>query len=233
MANELEYRLVIDTRKGTAALKRVGETYERVGKKGAKGIADTRREATSLNRTLGRVQRTAIAFVALMVGRAISQQFRRMVSTGIEFNAVIEQSKLGIASIIMSQGQFVDSVGETLEGYEALIVAQKMSGKIVQQLQVDNLRTIATLDQLVTAFQQGLAPAMERGFDVERAREFTVAMVQAAGALGMNLNMMAEELRSLLRGTITPRATFIATALGITNQDIRRYESDTEGLFNF
>jgi hypothetical protein len=168
-----------------------------------------------------------------MIGREVVGGFQRMIASGFEFNAQIEQARLGIASILMAQGEFTTSLGYTLAGYEKLNAAIGMSSELVNQLKVDNLRTIATLDQLVKAFQQGLAPALEAGFNIQQARQFTVAMVQAAGALGLNLNMMAEEMRSILRGTITPRATFIATALGITNEDIRRYRVNSEQLFDF
>ena len=40
--------------------------------------------------------------------------------------------------------------------------------------------------------------------------------------MGLAQNQLSEEIRSLFQGTITPRNTRIATALGITNDDIRR-----------
>jgi hypothetical protein len=186
-----------------------------------------------MNKTFERLQRTATAFLVLWAGRAVIGGISQMVETAINFNAQIEQSHLGIAAILMAQGKFTEATGQTVSMYDSLISAQQMSSEIVKQLQKDNLQTVATFDQLVKAFQVTLAPGLEKGMNVDQIRQYTVAMVQAAGAIGLNLDMMAEETRSLLRGTINPRNTQIATALGIRNEDIKKYEGDIVGLMNF
>ena len=56
----------------------------------------------------------------------------------------------------------------------------------------------------------------------DQIREFTVRISQAAAAIGLQQNQLAEEIRSILQGTIQARTTRIAVALGITNEDIRR-----------
>ena len=58
-------------------------------------------------------------------------------------------------------------------------------------------------------------------------------MVQAAGAIGLQMNQLAEETRSMLTGAIDPRTSRIATVLGLRNEDIDRYKGNAEGLFNF
>ncbi len=212
--------------------KSAGATEEAMNKAG-RGVKAVVTESDKFHRTLERIERTAKAFIAMWMLTKIVSVFSDIVKTGIQFNALIEQSRLGIASIIVSQGTFTDSVGQTLSGYDALISAQRMSDNIIKQLQVDNLSTIATFDQLVRAFQQTLAPGLEKGFNVDQVRQFTIAMVQAAGAMGLNLDMLAEETRSLLRGTISPRQTLIASALGLRNEDIAKYKGDSKGLFDF
>jgi hypothetical protein len=62
-----------------------------------------------------------------------------------------------------------------------------------QQLKIDNFSTVATLEQLTTAFQHAIAPASAVGFSIDQTRKYTVAMVQAAGAMGLSLDMMTEE----------------------------------------
>ena len=59
-----------------------------------------------------------------------------------------------------------------------------------------NFQTIATLDQLVRAYQETLPVAMAKGFNKQMVLDYTVAMVQAAGAIGLSLDQMAEETRS-------------------------------------
>jgi len=246
MAKDLEYRLVIKD-DGTAVLKKVEETVSSMGNKSEKVITqlndktkeipkrfkDIDKEASNFERTMERLQRTAVAFIGMMVIQKIGSGFTSLVKQGIEYNSTLESSKLGIAAIITAQGTLSDSSGRVLQGIEALNVAQTMSSKISNQLQMDNLRTSATYEQLVRAFQQTLAPSLAVGLSLEQTRQYTLAMVQAASALNINLDMMAEETRSLLKGTITPRNTLIATALGIGNEDIKKYKGNAQELFNF
>jgi hypothetical protein len=74
---------------------------------------------------------------------------------------------------------------------------------------------------------------MAKGFNKTMAKDFTVAMVQAAGAIGVSLDMLAEETRSLLTGTINPRTSRIATVLGLRNEDIRAHSKNAQELFDF
>ena len=201
-----------------------------------KSVATTRtavEETSNLTRTIERLQRTVVAFIGVWAVQKVISGFADMVRGGLEFNAVMEESRLGMASIFMAQGQFVTSTGKVLETQEALNAAMEMSSEFSRKLQLDNLKTAATYQQLVKAYQQTIAPGLAVGFSPDMIREYTVAMVQAASALGLNLDMLAEETRSMLRGAITPRNTLIATALGIRNEDIARYKGDVEGLYNY
>ena len=201
-----------------------------------KSVATTRtavEETSNLTRTIERLQRTVVAFIGVWAIQKVISGFADMVRGGLEFNAVMEESRLGMASIFMAQGQFVTSTGKVLETQEALNAAMEMSSEFSRKLQLDNLKTAATYQQLVKAYQQTIAPGLAVGFSPDMIREYTVAMVQAASALGLNLDMLAEETRSMLRGAITPRNTLIATALGIRNEDIARYKGDVEGLYSY
>lgn len=242
----LEYRLIIHD-DGTATVKRVSSEVEKLGKTGktagkagkegldeiGKGATHTAEKITDLERTLSRIQRTVAAFIGVWAFRKVTEGFSDLIGTGIEYNSIMEQTRLGIASILLSQGEYSTQLGQTLEGQEALNAAQLQSSQISRQLQLDNLKTIATYQQLVKAYQQTLAPGLEVGFSPEKVRQYTVAMVQAAGAMGLNMDMLAEETRSMLRGTINPRNTLIATALGIRPEDINKYKGDTEAFFQF
>ena len=55
---------------------------------------------------------------------------------------------------------------------------------------------------------------------------------QGATLLGVPQTQLAEEIRSVLQGTVRPRDTRIATALGITNADIRKAK-EAGRLFEF
>ena len=173
------------------------------------------------------IQRLALSLVS--VGTAVSA-----IKIGINYLAQIETSGLGIAAAFMSSGKYIDvTSGKALAAQEALNAAQKDSSAIIGNLQYANLQTIATLDQLIRAYQETLPVAMSRGFNREQVEAYTTAMVQAAGAIGLQMDMLAEETRSMLLGTINPRTSRIATVLGLRNEDINEFKNDADGLFKF
>lgn len=173
------------------------------------------------------IKRLALSLVS--IGTAVTA-----LRTGISYLAGIETAGLGIASAFMTGGKYIDAAsGKTLVAQDALNAAQGDSLKIIGELQYANLQTIATLDQLIRAYQETLPVAMARGFNRQQVKEFTVAMVQAAGAIGLQMDMLGEETRSMLLGTINPRTSRIATVLGLRNEDIVKFKGDADGLFNF
>jgi len=148
--------------------------------------------------------------------------------------AQIETATLGIAAAFMTGGQYIDrTTGKALAGEAALRAAQAESAALVEELKYANLQTIATLDQLIVGYQQTLPVAIAKGFDKRQVKEFTVAMVQAAGAIGLPMDQLAEETRSLLTGAINPRNSRIATVLGLRSEDIAEYRGNATALFDF
>src|SRR5574343_512169 len=196
-------------------------------------LKGTTKTLATYEQAIARVQRTLMAFGAVVAFRYISQALTFPVEESVRYNAEIEKTRLGIASIVSAQMEMTSASGEQVKGAEKLNKALTMSDDVMKKLKIDNLSTIATFEQLARAYQSALSPGLAAGMNLDQIRQFSVGMVQAAGAMGVNLDMMAEELRSMLRGTITPRNTIIATNLGITNEDIRRYKGDANALFSF
>lgn len=187
---------------------------------------------SSLHRSFGRLGRTLFAFVGVTAFVEMAMGLYQAASAGIEFNKTIESVRIGMAALLEAEGQFTRN-GKPLDATESLNASLRMTDDIIKKLQYDNLQTVATFEQLTKAYQSALAPGLAAGFNVEQIRQYTLGMVQAASAMQLPLDMLAEELRSMLRGTITPRNTIIATNLGITNADIRKYQGDAQGLFDF
>lgn len=199
----------------------------------SKSIQATGGNASFLHRTMERMGRTIIAFFGVTAIFGGAKLFYDAIKSGIQFNALLERAKLGIAAIFASQGEFTDATGRSVEGYTKLIAAQKLSGSIVKQLQKDNLETMATFEQLVTAYQQAAAFGLAKGYSPEQIRQYTVAMVQAGGAIGVQLDRMAEEVRSLMTGAIRPGQSLIAGVIGITSKDYQKYKGDASAWFKF
>lgn len=195
------------------------------GARNAQGVARLNKELFNLQRNLDRATPSFKSFIvaigASIVIREAINLFQGFVGELVGFSAELEQAELGIAGLLTAVGEFRDPFGNALEGAEALTAAGFEARAQLKQLQLDGLNTAATFGELAEAFQTALAPGVQAGLQVDEIRQFTVRISQAASAIGLAQNQLAEEIRSLLTGAITPRNTRIATSLGITNDDIR------------
>jgi len=144
-----------------------------------------------------------------------------LTKTAIDYNSAIEKTKLGIASLITASGELTDSQGRVLQGQEALNAAMVQSSKIQKQIQVDNLRTNATFQQLVETFQIALGPGLSADLTLEEIQKLSVGVAQAGAALGVPMNQLSEEIRSLIQGTGTLKNSRIEFNIGLNNAMIR------------
>jgi hypothetical protein len=169
---------------------------------------------------------------AFAAARAILRAFRNLVKEMVRFNAAIEQSTLGVASLFLAVGDVRDATGAATDSARGLVLAQAESRRQVQLLRRDALKTAATFEQLLETFQVAVAPGFQAGLDIDQIRKFTLDISRAASAVGLAQNQLAEEIRSILSGVIQARTTRIAVALGITNEDIRNAK-EAGVLFQF
>ncbi len=156
------------------------------------------------------------SFRKLLLAGAGAVAFRNFVREGTQFNQTLETATLGIASLITAQAKLYDSNGTLITGTQALNVAMDLSERQMTKLRIAGLQTAATTEQLVTAMQQGVGPGLRAGLGLDEIRQLTISITQAAGAVGLPMHQLNEEVRSLLAGTITYN-TRIAKTLGITN----------------
>lgn len=145
------------------------------------------------------------------------------VIAGINYNANLETMRIGIASLIAVSSQNVDSTGRAITSSEKFAMAQKDAEEAIRLLKIANLETSATLEQITSGFQATLAPARAAGLSIEETVEYTKLMTQAAGAMGINLAQLPQELKSVVAGTIDMNSV-VASNLGITNDQIKKHK---------
>jgi hypothetical protein len=181
-------------------------------------LGDANNRANRVSFTFRRLFGILAAFA---VARAAIQGFNRIVRSLVTLNAEVEQAELGIASLFSAVGEIRDPFGSTVDSAQQLVLAQQEARRQTLLLRQDALRTTATFRTLLETFQTAIAPGLAAGLGIDEVRAFTIQIAQAASAIGLQQNQLAEEIRSILSGTIQARTTRIAVALGITNEDIR------------
>ncbi|MFZ9660176.1 MAG: hypothetical protein ACO29X_06485, partial [Arcobacteraceae bacterium] len=156
---------------------------------------------------------------------------KAFVATGINFNAQIETMKIGIASLIAVSKENTLVTGQQITAVEKFRLAQIQSAEVMQMLKRANLETSATLEQLGAGFQAALAPATQAGLSIAQTVEYTKLMTQAAGAMGVSMQQLPQELKSVVAGTIDLNSV-VASNLGITNEQIKKHKEQGD-LFIF
>lgn len=184
-------------------------------------LADTSKTlANRINRVSFTFRRLFGILAAFTIARRIVQAFNELIAGSVSFNAQLEQAELGVGTIIAATSRIRDPFGQAVEGADKLNLALAEGQRQIQLLRKDALNTTATFEELVKAFQVAIGPGIQAGLGLDQIREFTLRISQAAQTIGLAQNQLAEEVRSLLEGTIQTRTTRIATVLGITNEDI-------------
>jgi hypothetical protein len=152
----------------------------------------------------------------------------------LKWSGDMETFGLSIASSLLVGGKYIDQMsGKALSAAESFGMARQQAAGILQELQAANLQTIATLDQLTRVYVETLPIALNKGFNTSQVKDFTLAVVQAAGAIGLEMDMIAEETRAMLTPSINPRFSRVAVSLGLTNEDIRQNSQNADQLFKF
>jgi hypothetical protein len=173
----------------------------------------------SVEGAIGSVKALASAFIAF---KAVGL-FKDLIAEGVKFNSELEQAKLGIASIISAQANLVNAQGKAVTGQEALTVAIGLSEDQMKALRIAGLETSATTTQLVGAYQAALGAGIAAGLGLDDVRKIVIQTTQAAGALGVPMNQLDQEVRSILDGTIDVNSR-VAKTLGITNQQVQNWK---------
>lgn len=149
--------------------------------------------------------------VGILAIFTLARQFAQFLGQGVtemsRFNGVLEQTRLSFASIIASVGDISDINGNLATGVEKYNAALRISDGLTKEIRKDALNTVATFEELLGAFQAGIAPGLQAGLDVKQIEKVTVAMVKAASVMGVSGDKFTEEIRSVLTGTGTIRNT--------------------------
>lgn len=193
-------------------------------KKMSTGMGGTSKATESTLSKLGNL--SLVAQGAAQIFETIKDMASTIVMPGFNFTKEMEMNQLGIAGILQSM---------TLLNGQAVEFSQAMgiSSDMMQKLQKDAIKTSATTGELVETFRAVLAPGIGAGMSLDEIQEFTTVGVNAVKAMGLQSNQFVQELRDLVQGGIAPASSTLATALGLTDADIKAAKASSEGLFKF
>lgn len=182
--------------------------------------ADAQKNAEQMTNAFADAAKSILAVVA---GFKALDSLKSFAQRGVQFNSSMEQSRIGIASILTAMTNLQDEQGRVLEGAEKYAAAQSLSLDIMSQIQKLGLETTATTEELVQGFQSLMGAALNAGLKLEQIPRFAVAGAQAMQTLGIPLNQMRTELDALLTGSINKSQDLLAPRLGLDKETIQSW----------
>lgn len=161
--------------------------------------------------------------LALVGAYQALEGMKGFVQRGVEFNSSIEQSRIGMGSLITAMVTLQDEQGRVLEGQEKYAAAQGMAADLMKEIQRLGLETTATTQELVQGVQNVMGSALQAGLKLEQIPRFAVAGAQAMQTLGIPLEQMRTELDALLTGRIDGGDDILAPRLGLDKATIQAW----------
>jgi len=178
----------------------------------------------------------------LIVGYyALTRAWDSTIGKGLQVNKMIEDNTYGVAALISANTRNVDSLGNTLSPLDKFIEGQRLAKKTMEQLRVESLKTPATYKQLTEVYQQAIGQTMAAsdafGGSVAEIDKNTIKLSQrftnVAGAIGMDMTRVKEEIRSALTGNVSTDSIISTMIFGsptAANEAIREAKKRTNGL---
>lgn len=158
--------------------------------------------------------------------QGIVSLMQSIVSPGWQFAQQMETEQVGMSGILSSMTKLND---KNLDWNTAMGISKS----IIADLNVEAAKTSATSEELVTTFRALLGPGLGAGMNIDEIKQFTVVGVNAVKSMGLDGRQLVQELRDLVQGGIQAASSTLATALGLTDSDIKAAKQSSEGLFKF
>jgi hypothetical protein len=181
---QTQYDVVVNLRlkkieQAQAGVQKVAKEMERLQSKVALNTQ-------GLSNMVGRI----VAIGAVYMGvRAISNTFLGAAKSALAFNADLETTRIGLASVI--------GAVQGISFQDAMAPAQK----IFEDLRDDAIKSTATTKELFDIFQAIVGPISAAGYGLQDVRELTNSTVAAASALNVDFAQAQRDIGMMVRGT--------------------------------
>ncbi len=139
----------------------------------------------------GTLLANAVSSVASMMARAAmfgARMFGSWISRGVEFNATMEKTKVGLGAIISTASGVTFAQGFEQADYYAKLLVK------------DAAKSVATTRDLFAVFAEVAGPIIGMGKGLEKVREITKGTIAAAAALTVDFAQARRDIGMMLTG---------------------------------
>lgn len=171
----------------------------------------------------------AISEAAKITQAAFSGLFNETVGREIQLRETILKTQTTLAS---TNKVFADG-REITKPYEKIVT---LTSAVADRIDSIRERSIAlagvTSNEVIEVFGIVASQVGQIGGGLKEAEDLAINFAAALGTFGIPLYQARQEIGSILRGDIT-LDSYLAKALGITNEDIAKAKTSTEGVVGF
>ena len=127
------------------------------------------------------------------------------------YSKMIEDNTSGIAALISANTRMALSNGQMVNSYEKFQIASGKAASIMEELRVASTKTYATFPQLTGIYQQMIGHTMSMGDSMGKTVneistntiELSKILSNIGGAIGMEMQKVNEEARSIISGSVS------------------------------
>lgn len=192
-------------------------------KKQVDALKDADAETNNWADSIGGVATKWGAVLAGLISiKEVSDKIIEFYKHGIEVNIQTDEAKNGISGIVASLYDVRDANGNLVEGQDKFRISVLKSQESMKQLKLEALQTGVSVKELLGAYQQAVGPATSSGFKDADTVKITSLIANAAKAMGMGDDQIAQEVRAIFSGDITSDATIgkaLQLGAGQANQE--------------
>ena len=156
----------------------------------------------------------------------VLQTIYKILEQGIELYKDSTKASMAIAAGVQANAK-ID--GRTPTSQEASSIGKQLTKRAI----LDAMQSVFDPDEIITALQGTLPMFLNKGMNVEQAYEVTRGVAGVAKLTRLAPNQVLQEARDLAQGTISARSSQVANTVGITPEEIKKFQGDVDGLFDY
>ncbi len=179
---------------------------------------------------------TRVAFSLYVINeavQAVNEAFGGMFKATIGREIKLRETILKTQTTLASTNKVFRGGKEITDPYEKIV---SLTGEVEKRIDSIRERSIAlagvTSNDVIEVFGIVASQVGQIGGGLKEAEDLAINFAAALGTFGIPLYQARQEIGSILRGDITTDS-YLAKALGITNQDIAKAKTEVGGVVKF
>ncbi|WBC28532.1 tail length tape measure protein [Thiohalocapsa phage LS06-2018-MD03] len=182
--------------------------------------AERRALGTTLVRHIRRLESLAVAYFALTAA------YNSTLGAGVQLNREFENMELGLAALIAAKTDATHATLGEVSALDKFLISQQKTKDILKDIKLQAIETPATFSQMVGFYQQAIGHALAAGDSFganlneisDNTIDLTKRMSSLASAVGMSMDLVNEEIRSLMSGDVTTDSKLALILFGSPTQ---------------